>query len=116
MEGTQVLVRSPLLMPPRRGRSRRSEGSRAPDSDEDVHQVDDVTRRLGGMELVLARFQCTNPPTFAATEGGARAKLVILPAAADPSSRQLPLATLGCSPLVPSSCCHAHIQNKTTAG
>ncbi|KZV15965.1 putative leucine-rich repeat receptor-like protein kinase [Dorcoceras hygrometricum] len=61
-------------MPPRRGRSRRSEGSRAPDSDEDVHQVDDVTRRLGGMELVLARFQRTNPPNFAATEGGARAE------------------------------------------
>ncbi|KZT76156.1 putative leucine-rich repeat receptor-like protein kinase [Dorcoceras hygrometricum] len=61
-------------MLPRRGRSRRSEGSRAPDSDEDVHQVDDVTRRLGGMELVLARFQRTNPPTFAATEGGARAE------------------------------------------
>ncbi|KZV26711.1 hypothetical protein F511_29818 [Dorcoceras hygrometricum] len=35
-------------MPPRRGRSRRSaEGSRAPDSDEDVHRVDDVTRRIG---------------------------------------------------------------------
>ncbi|KZT75889.1 hypothetical protein F511_47087 [Dorcoceras hygrometricum] len=42
-------------MPPRRGRSRRSaEGSRAPDSDEDVHRVDDVTRRIGEMELVLA--------------------------------------------------------------
>ncbi|KZV54661.1 hypothetical protein F511_44796 [Dorcoceras hygrometricum] len=62
-------------MPPRRGRSRRSaEGSRAPDSDEDVYRVDDVTQRIGEMELVLARFQRTNPPTFAATEGGAKAE------------------------------------------
>ncbi|KZV32084.1 putative leucine-rich repeat receptor-like protein kinase [Dorcoceras hygrometricum] len=62
-------------MPPRRGRSRRStEGSRAPDSDEDVHRVDDVTRRMGEMELVLARFQRTNPPNFVAIEGGARAE------------------------------------------
>ncbi|KZT76058.1 putative leucine-rich repeat receptor-like protein kinase [Dorcoceras hygrometricum] len=62
-------------MTPRRGRSRRSaEGSRAPDSDEDVHRVDDVTRRIGEMELVLARFQHTNPPTFSATEGGAKAE------------------------------------------
>ncbi|KZV27715.1 hypothetical protein F511_40875 [Dorcoceras hygrometricum] len=38
-----------MAMPPRRGRSRRSaEGSRAPDSDEDVHRVDDVTRRIEG--------------------------------------------------------------------
>ncbi|KZV16879.1 putative leucine-rich repeat receptor-like protein kinase [Dorcoceras hygrometricum] len=64
-----------LIMPPRRGRSRRSaEGSRAPDSDEDVHRVDDVTRRIGEMELVLALFQRTNPPAFAATEGGAKAE------------------------------------------
>ncbi|KZV27749.1 putative leucine-rich repeat receptor-like protein kinase [Dorcoceras hygrometricum] len=62
-------------MPPRRGRFRRSaEGSRAPDSDEDVHRVDDVTRRIGEMELVLARFQRTNPPMFAATEGGEKAE------------------------------------------
>ncbi|KZV25920.1 hypothetical protein F511_31357 [Dorcoceras hygrometricum] len=40
-----------FYMPPRRGRSRRSaEGSRAPDSDEDVHRVDDVTRRIVQME------------------------------------------------------------------
>ncbi|KZV36579.1 hypothetical protein F511_41216 [Dorcoceras hygrometricum] len=54
-------------MPPRRGggrRTRRSvEGSRA-GSDDDA-QVEDVTRQIGGMELVLARFQRTNPPTFA---------------------------------------------------
>ncbi|KZV39504.1 hypothetical protein F511_36664 [Dorcoceras hygrometricum] len=42
-----------ICMPPRRGRSRRSaEGSRAPDSDEDVHRVDDVTRRIGEAWLV----------------------------------------------------------------
>ncbi|KZV24650.1 hypothetical protein F511_35249 [Dorcoceras hygrometricum] len=29
-------------MPPRRGRSRRSAGSRAPDSDEDVHQMEEL--------------------------------------------------------------------------
>ncbi|KZV56614.1 putative leucine-rich repeat receptor-like protein kinase [Dorcoceras hygrometricum] len=62
-------------MPPRRGRSRHSaEGSRALDIDKDVHRVDDVTRRIGEMELVLARFQRTNPPTFAATDGGAKAE------------------------------------------
>ncbi|KZV18656.1 putative leucine-rich repeat receptor-like protein kinase [Dorcoceras hygrometricum] len=65
-----------LQMPPRREggrRTRRSaEGSRA-GSDDDA-QVEDVTRQIGGMELVLARFQWMNPPTFAGTEGGSRAE------------------------------------------
>ncbi|KZV53046.1 hypothetical protein F511_27058 [Dorcoceras hygrometricum] len=62
-------------MPPRRGRTTRRtvEESRA-GSDDDVHQVENVTRQIGEMELVLARFQRTNPPTFAATEGGASAE------------------------------------------
>ncbi|KZV29424.1 hypothetical protein F511_18692 [Dorcoceras hygrometricum] len=42
-------------MPPRRGRSRRSvEGSRAPDCDDDVHRVDDVTQRIAVQAVVLA--------------------------------------------------------------
>ncbi|KZV35983.1 hypothetical protein F511_16965 [Dorcoceras hygrometricum] len=54
-------------------RTRRSaEGSRA-GSDDDA-QVENVTRQIGEMELVLARFQRTNPPKFAGTEGGARAE------------------------------------------
>ncbi|KZV49661.1 hypothetical protein F511_16759 [Dorcoceras hygrometricum] len=74
-------------MPSRRGRSRiarqAGEEYRAPGSDEDVeHQsiplrrrarqteVDDVTRQIGEMELVLARFQRMNPPTFTGAEGG----------------------------------------------
>ncbi|KZV45864.1 hypothetical protein F511_30182 [Dorcoceras hygrometricum] len=40
-------------------------------SDEDVHQVENVTRQIGEMELVLARFQLTNP---SAAEGGAMAE------------------------------------------
>ncbi|KZV29680.1 hypothetical protein F511_08391 [Dorcoceras hygrometricum] len=58
-------------MPPRRGRGRTTrhtaEESRA-GSDDDVHQVENVTRQIGEMELVLARFQRTNPPTFSAVE------------------------------------------------
>ncbi|KZV38731.1 hypothetical protein F511_19529 [Dorcoceras hygrometricum] len=74
-------------MPPRRVRGRTTrrtvEESRAPGSDEDVEQpseplrrrarkaeVEDVTRQIGEMEFVLARFQRTNPPTFSGTEGG----------------------------------------------
>ncbi|KZT76011.1 putative leucine-rich repeat receptor-like protein kinase [Dorcoceras hygrometricum] len=64
-------------MPPRRGRGRTTrctaEESRA-GSDDDVHQVENVTRQIGEMELVIARFQWTNPPTFAATVGGASAE------------------------------------------
>ncbi|KZV29759.1 putative leucine-rich repeat receptor-like protein kinase [Dorcoceras hygrometricum] len=63
-------------MPPRRGggrRTRRSEEESRAGSDDDA-QVDDVTRQIGGMELVLARFQRTNPPTLADTEGGTRAE------------------------------------------
>ncbi|KZV46050.1 putative leucine-rich repeat receptor-like protein kinase [Dorcoceras hygrometricum] len=63
-------------MPPRRGggrRTRRSEEESRAGSDDDA-QVEDVTRQIGGMELVLARFQRTNPPTLADTEGGARAE------------------------------------------
>ncbi|KZV26452.1 hypothetical protein F511_36770 [Dorcoceras hygrometricum] len=66
------------------GVSRQVDGeSRAPGSDEDVEQqeiplrrrarqteVDDVTRQIGEMELVLARFQSTNPPTFTCVEAG----------------------------------------------
>ncbi|KZV51504.1 hypothetical protein F511_14402 [Dorcoceras hygrometricum] len=61
-------------MPPRRGRGRTTrpteEESRA-GSDDNIQQVENVTRRIGEMELVLARFQRTNPPTFFAAEGGA---------------------------------------------
>ncbi|KZV48695.1 hypothetical protein F511_16894 [Dorcoceras hygrometricum] len=39
-------------MLPRRGRSRRFEESRAPDSDEDVHRVDDVTRSGKDIEFM----------------------------------------------------------------
>ncbi|KZV26373.1 hypothetical protein F511_37756 [Dorcoceras hygrometricum] len=63
-------------IPPRRGggrRTRRSEEESRAGSDDDA-QVEDVTRQIGGMELVLARFQRTNPPTLAGTEGGARAE------------------------------------------
>ncbi|KZV58628.1 hypothetical protein F511_43418 [Dorcoceras hygrometricum] len=54
-------------MPPRRGRSRRStEGSRAPDSDEDVHRVDDVTRRIvsssSDLEGSNSRIRATQVP------------------------------------------------------
>ncbi|KZV33289.1 hypothetical protein F511_05412 [Dorcoceras hygrometricum] len=59
-------------MPPRRGRGRTTrriaEESRASDSDEGNQQVEDVTRQIGEMELVLVRLQRTNPPTFAAAE------------------------------------------------
>ncbi|KZV57336.1 hypothetical protein F511_14937 [Dorcoceras hygrometricum] len=61
-------------MPPRRGRgrtTRRTEEESRADSDDDVHKVEDVTRQIGGMELVLARFQRTNPSMFSAAEGGA---------------------------------------------
>ncbi|KZV14659.1 putative leucine-rich repeat receptor-like protein kinase [Dorcoceras hygrometricum] len=78
-------------MPPRRCRSRiarqTGEESRAPGSDEDVEQqsiplrrrdrhkeVDDVTRQIGEMELVMDRFQRMNPPTFTGTEGGLMAE------------------------------------------
>ncbi|KZV40165.1 hypothetical protein F511_29709 [Dorcoceras hygrometricum] len=76
-------------MLPRRGRSRiarQIDGeSRAPGSDEDVEQqgiplrhrgrqaeveVDVVTRQIGEMELVLARFQRMNPPMFIGVEAG----------------------------------------------
>ncbi|KZV24758.1 hypothetical protein F511_14697 [Dorcoceras hygrometricum] len=64
-------------MPPRRGRGRMTrrtaEESRAC-SDYDVHQVENVTRQIGEMELVQARFRRTNPPTFSAAEGGAMAE------------------------------------------
>ncbi|KZV56757.1 hypothetical protein F511_33091 [Dorcoceras hygrometricum] len=64
-------------MPPRRGRGRTTrrtvDESRA-GSDDDVHQVENVTRQIGEMELVLARFQRTNPPMFSAAEGGAMAE------------------------------------------
>ncbi|KZT76543.1 hypothetical protein F511_46431 [Dorcoceras hygrometricum] len=63
-------------MPPRRGggrKTRRSEEESRAGSDDDA-QVEDITRQIGGMELVLARFQQTNPPTLADTEGGARAE------------------------------------------
>ncbi|KZV41777.1 hypothetical protein F511_17146 [Dorcoceras hygrometricum] len=63
-------------MPPRRGggrRTRRSEEESRAGSDDDA-QVEDVTRQIGGMELVLARFQRTNPPTLTGTEGGSRAE------------------------------------------
>ncbi|KZV30920.1 hypothetical protein F511_11750 [Dorcoceras hygrometricum] len=64
-------------MPSRRGRGRTTrrtaEESRA-GSDDDVHQVENVTRQIGEMELVLARFQRTNHPTFSAAEGGAMAE------------------------------------------
>ncbi|KZV36721.1 hypothetical protein F511_39400 [Dorcoceras hygrometricum] len=64
-------------MPPRRGRGRTVRRSV-----EDVQQniplrlrerhaeVEDVTRQIGEMELVLARFQRKNPPTFIGAEGG----------------------------------------------
>ncbi|KZV22458.1 putative leucine-rich repeat receptor-like protein kinase [Dorcoceras hygrometricum] len=64
-------------MPPRRGRgrtTRRTEEESRAGSNDYVHQVEDVTRQIGGMELVLARFQRTNPPTFSAAEGGAMAE------------------------------------------
>ncbi|KZV48094.1 hypothetical protein F511_02707 [Dorcoceras hygrometricum] len=77
-------------MPPRRGRGRTAkrsaEESRASDSVEGIQQniplccrerqaeVEDVTRQIGEMELVLARFQRTNPPTFAGVEGGLMAE------------------------------------------
>ncbi|KZV16880.1 hypothetical protein F511_21089 [Dorcoceras hygrometricum] len=64
-------------MPPRRGRgrtTRRTEEESRAGSDDDVHQVEVVTRQIGGMELVLARFQRTNPLTFSAAEGGAMAE------------------------------------------
>ncbi|KZV27039.1 hypothetical protein F511_13387 [Dorcoceras hygrometricum] len=76
-------------MPPRRGRSRIARQvygeSRAPGSDEDVEQqgiplrrrarqveveVDVVTRHIGEMELVLARFQRMNPSKFTGVEAG----------------------------------------------
>ncbi|KZV23138.1 hypothetical protein F511_24972 [Dorcoceras hygrometricum] len=72
---TQLVV--PQEMPPRRGRgrtTRRTEEESRAGSDDDVHQVEDVTRQIGGMELVLARFQRTNPLTFSAAEGGAMAE------------------------------------------
>ncbi|KZV30448.1 hypothetical protein F511_21334 [Dorcoceras hygrometricum] len=73
-------------MPPR-GRSRISRQvdgeSRAPGSDEDVEkheiplrrrarqtEVDHVTRQVGEMEFVLARFQRMNPPKFTGVEAG----------------------------------------------
>ncbi|KZV34891.1 hypothetical protein F511_10146 [Dorcoceras hygrometricum] len=78
-------------MPPRRGRGRTTgrtvEESRALESDENVAQpseplrrrsiqteVEDVMRQIGDMELVLARFQRTNPPTFSGAEGGMMAE------------------------------------------
>ncbi|KZV17988.1 hypothetical protein F511_21144 [Dorcoceras hygrometricum] len=77
-------------MPPRRGRGRTArcsvEESRVSDSDEGIQQniplrrrerqaeVEDVTRQIGEIELVLARFQRTNPPTFTGTEGGLMAE------------------------------------------
>ncbi|KZV24811.1 hypothetical protein F511_29719 [Dorcoceras hygrometricum] len=73
-------------MTSRRGRGRTArrfaEESRASDSDEGIQQtiplrrrerqaeVEDVTRQIGEMELVLARFQRMNPPKFLGTEGG----------------------------------------------
>ncbi|KZV20329.1 hypothetical protein F511_39895 [Dorcoceras hygrometricum] len=77
-------------MPPRRGRGRTArrsaEESRASDSDEGIQrkiplsrrerqaEVEDVTRQIGEMELVLARFQRMNPPMFAGAEGGLMAE------------------------------------------
>ncbi|KZV17120.1 hypothetical protein F511_19593 [Dorcoceras hygrometricum] len=80
-------------MPPRRGRSRTDRQvvgeSRAPGNDEDVEQqsiplrrrarkaeveVDEVTRQIGEMELILARFQRMNPSTFTGAEGGLMAE------------------------------------------
>ncbi|KZV58666.1 alpha-L-fucosidase 1-like [Dorcoceras hygrometricum] len=80
-------------MPPKIGRGRvirqTVEESRAPESDEDVEQqsvplrrrarkteveVEYVTRQICEMELVLARFQRTNPPVFMGAEGGLRVK------------------------------------------
>ncbi|KZV18951.1 hypothetical protein F511_03467 [Dorcoceras hygrometricum] len=78
-------------MPPRRGKIRIARQvygeSRAPGSDADVEQqsiplrrrarqteVDDVTRQIGEMDLVLARFQRTNPPTFTGAESGLMAE------------------------------------------
>ncbi|KZV33719.1 hypothetical protein F511_33352 [Dorcoceras hygrometricum] len=74
-------------MPSRRGRSiiarQTGEESRDPGSDDDVElqsiplrhragqtDVDDVTRQIGEMELVLARFQRMNPLTFNGAESG----------------------------------------------
>ncbi|KZV27946.1 DNA/RNA polymerase superfamily protein [Dorcoceras hygrometricum] len=55
-------------MPPRRGRGRTvrcsAEGSRASVSKEGVQQVEDVTRHIGGMELVLAIFRPTTGRVF----------------------------------------------------
>ncbi|KZV48845.1 hypothetical protein F511_19302 [Dorcoceras hygrometricum] len=82
-------------MSSRRGRSRiarQVDGeSRALSSDEDVEQqsvplrrharqteVEDVTRQIGEMELVLARFQRMNPPTFTGAEGGMMAEGCLL--------------------------------------
>ncbi|KZV22973.1 hypothetical protein F511_30654 [Dorcoceras hygrometricum] len=74
---TLMSKKSVWSMPPRRGigrtTRRTAEESRA-GSDDDVHQVANVTRQIGEMELVLARFQRTNPPTFSAAEGGAMAE------------------------------------------
>ncbi|KZV33119.1 hypothetical protein F511_03385 [Dorcoceras hygrometricum] len=67
-------------MPPRRGggrRTRRSEEESRAGSDDD-DQVEDVTRQIGGMELVLARFQRTNPPTLAAERMDKAALLRVL--------------------------------------
>ncbi|KZV29310.1 Retrotransposon protein [Dorcoceras hygrometricum] len=77
-------------MPPRRGGGRTTrhstEESRDSDSDEGIQkniplrrrerqaEVEDVTRQIGEMELVLARFLRTNPPTFAGAEGGLMAE------------------------------------------
>ncbi|KZV34142.1 hypothetical protein F511_15261 [Dorcoceras hygrometricum] len=63
-----------VYMPPRIGRgrtSRRTEEESRAGSDDDIQQVENVTRQIGEMEFVLARFQRTNPPTFSAAEGGA---------------------------------------------
>ncbi|KZV45866.1 hypothetical protein F511_30184 [Dorcoceras hygrometricum] len=49
--------------------TRRTEEESRAGSDDDFHQVEDVKRQIGGMELVLARFERTNPPTFSAAEG-----------------------------------------------
>ncbi|KZV31963.1 hypothetical protein F511_38508 [Dorcoceras hygrometricum] len=64
-------------MPPRRGRgrtTRRTEEESMAGSDDDVHQVENVTRQIGEMELVLARFQRMNPPKFSTAEGGVMAE------------------------------------------
>ncbi|KZV50478.1 hypothetical protein F511_35528 [Dorcoceras hygrometricum] len=64
-------------MPPRRGRgrtTRRTEEESRAGSDDDFQQVENVTRQIGEMELVLERFQRMNPPTFSAVVGGAMAE------------------------------------------